>query len=98
MRASAHLSPRNLARLFPLFFGHQILEEPRPNDVRPLPYEQRPRAFFRFDSLDPRIHRAMRFRRAYPWLLAFHHLRDRPNVLFRRSAASTDEIQPAMVY
>src|SRR5258707_164981 len=40
----------------------------------------------------------MRFRRPHPWLLALHHLGDSANVFFRRSATSTDEIQPAMVH
>ena len=60
LRAAAHLPPRDLAGLFPLLFRHQILEQPRADHVGSLADQQRPRAVFRLNRLDPGVNRAMR--------------------------------------
>src|SRR5215469_8813728 len=98
LRAAAHLPPCNFAGLLPLFFGHEILEQPRANHVGALADKQRARAFFRFDGLDACINGAMGFRGTLPRPLAVRHPRDRANVPLRRAAAAADEVQPSMIH
>ena len=98
MRAAAHLPPRNLACLFPLFFRHQVLEQSRPDDVCPFAYQQRPRAFLGFDSFDSGVHCTVRFGGGLPGFFPLHHLGERADMLFRCSAASAHDIQPAMIH
>src|SRR5882762_1855821 len=44
------------------------------------------------------LHRAVKLSRPLPRLLALHHLRNRANMLFRRSAASANDVQPSVTY
>ena len=97
MRAAPYLPPGNLARFFPLFLRHQVLEQSRTDHVGPLSHEQRPRAFLRLNRFNPRIHRPVRLRWPLPWFLTLRHLRNRPNMLFCCAAASPNEIQPAVI-
>ena len=97
LRAAAHLPPRDLARFLPFFFGHKLLEQPRPDYVRSLAHQQRSRAFLGLDHLDAGIHGSVLRRGLLPGTLAFGHLRDCTNVFLRRPAAATDNVQPAVV-
>src|SRR5208282_2282609 len=95
MRAAFHLPARNLGGLFPLFGADEILKCTRSDYVRALTDDQRPRALFGFDNVDAGIHRAMiRFGRASR-SLAFRHLRDCANMLFRGPTASAHNVEPA---
>ena len=62
VRAVLHLPARDLGGLFPLLFGDQILEEPRPDHVGPLAHDQRPVALLGLHQFDARVVGAMRRR------------------------------------
>jgi methanogenic corrinoid protein MtbC1 len=70
---------------------------PRTDHIRALAYEEWPRAVFRFDSLNARVNRPVRFRWPDARLLPLHHVRQSVNMLFRGAAAAAYDIQPAVI-
>ena len=96
--ATFHLPAPDLRGFLPFFFCDEVLKQPRSDDIRAFTNQQWPRAFFRFDRLYARIHGAVRFRRPDARFLALYHLPNRSDVLFRRAAATSDDIQPTVTH
>ena len=92
-----HLPARDIGGLFPLFRGHQILEEARADHVGALAHQQRPVALLGLHQFDARIVGAMLARGQCARALALDHLRDGADVRAawcrssrRRNSASRD--------
>ena len=97
VRAVAHLAPRDVGGLFPLLRGHQVLEEARADHVGPFAHQQRAVALLGLHQFDARIVGAMLAPGQCARPLALDHLRDGADVRGRGAAASTHEIQPAVI-
>src|SRR6266481_389127 len=98
MSAAADLATGDFAGFFPLFFGDEIFEEARADDVGALADEQRARAVFGFDSFDAGIDGAVPLRGTLARLFAMGHLREGANVLLGGAAAAADDVEPAVIY
>ena len=98
MRAVADLAAGDVCRLLPLLFSDQVLEETRSDYVGSLAYDERAGGVVGFDQIDAGVVGAMRGRRRGAGFPSGNRGRDGGDVGRRCAAASTYEIQPAVVY